>query len=443
MKLLLKYKYIIIVLAVMLPRIAWFIFLEGNLPRPARDQNLYIPIAGRITEGAGISYSSEMGLLRSTMAQEAEALGDWTSDPGYIFGVIPVETPTASMEPGYPVLLALAFMLMGPSTGVVFFLNTLFVLIGALAVWQLVKENWGEKQALLAALIWSVYPYFVYYTAYAMTDIIHISLLPVILLLTVRAASRARAGFTSGLITGILFLVRSTAVFLLPLQLTWLFIKRQWRSALLLVAGFTLCCIPWVVRNQLALGSPILLPTKGSINLWMRNNPSMLALEGITIPGFVEESISRRDLLEYPPMDGIDSEIARNSLLMERAKQFIFSNPLLFSYLAVMRFGMFLSPVGGTMENAITKLAGLFIYLPLLLIAVWEAFRRRKDGKAILLSCFFILYLGFHSLVHGGVRYRLPVDTVLIILTSLFIGRIAGWREKTSGDGESGVDTQE
>ena len=430
MKLILKYKYSIIVLAVLVPRIVWFILLGGDLPEPPRDQGFYISIAGRIAEGDGISYSSEMGLLRSTMTREAAFLNNWSQDPEYMFGIIPVETPTASIEPGYPLLLAFLFMITGPSTGAVFFLNSIFALLGAWAIWKLTAENWGEKQAVLAALIWSLYPYYVYYSAYAMTDMIHISLLPLIMLLTLRSASKTAAGFTSGLATGFLFLIRSTAVFLVPLQLIWLFVKKRWKTALMVMAGFILCCIPWVARNQLVLGSPVLMPTKGSLNLWMRNNPSLLAIEGITIPGFIEDGINRRELLEYPQMDGIDSELDRSRLLMDRAREFIFANPMLFSYLTVLRFGLFLSPIGGTIENSVAKLAGLLIYLPMLLIAAREAFRRRRDGRVVLLLCFFILYLGLHSLAHGGVRYRLPVDTVLIVLTALFAGRRAGWREK-------------
>jgi len=430
MKLILKYKYSIIVLAVLVPRIVWFILLGGDLPEPPRDQGFYISIAGRIAEGDGISYSSEMGLLRSTMTREAAFLNTWSQDPEYMFGIIPVETPTASIEPGYPLLLAFLFMITGPSTGAVFFLNSIFALLGAWAIWKLTAENWGEKQAVLAALIWSLYPYYVYYSAYAMTDMIHISLLPLIMLLTLRSASKTEAGFASGLATGFLFLIRSTAVFLVPLQLIWLFVKKRWKTALMVMAGFILCCVPWVARNQLVLGSPVLMPTKGSLNLWMRNNPSLLAIEGITIPGFIEDGINRRELLEYPQMDGIDTELDRSRLLMDRAREFIFANPMLFSYLTVLRFGLFLSPIGGTIENSVAKLAGLLIYLPMLLIAAREAFRRRRDGRVVLLLCFFILYLGLHSLAHGGVRYRLPVDTVLIVLTALFAGRRAGWREK-------------
>ncbi len=439
MKLLLKYRYSIIVLAVLLPRIAWFLLLGGDLPLPQRDQGLYISMTGRIAEGEGLSYSREMGWLRSNMTTESVFLNNFCMDPEYLFGIVPVETPTASIEPGYPLLLASLFMITGPCTGAVFLLNSIFALIGAWAVWKLASENWGEKQALLAALIWSFYPYYIYYSAYAMTDMIHISMLPLIMLLTLRSASKTRAGFTSGLASGILFLIRSTAIFLVPLQLAWLFFKRKWRTALLVVTGFVLCCIPWILRNQLVLGSPVIMPTKGSLNLWMRNNPSMLAIEGISIPGFIEDGINRRDLLEYPPMDGLDTELARSVLLMDRAKEFIFANPLLFSYLTLVRSGLFLTPFGGTLENMTAKMAGILIYLPMLFIAAAEAFRRRRDGRIILLVCFFIIYLGLHSLAHGGVRYRLPVDTILIVLTSLAIGRWAGWgeREKASEQSES------
>ncbi|MCD4701206.1 MAG: glycosyltransferase family 39 protein [Candidatus Aegiribacteria sp.] len=429
MKLLLKYRYSIIVLTVLVPRIVWFVLLGGELPEPARDQGLYLSMTGRILEGEGISFSREMGWLKSTMITEAAFCRSWGRDPEYLFGIIPVETPTASIEPGYPVLLASVFFIMGPSTGAVFFLNSIFALLGAWAIWKLTSENWGEKQAVLATLIWSLYPYYIYYSAYAMTDMIHISLIPLIMLLTLRSAFKTRAGFTSGMAAGILFLIRSTAIFLVPLQLVWLLIKKRWRTALLVVAGFLICCIPWVLRNQLVLGSPVLMPTKGSINMWMRNNPSLLAIEGISIPGFIEDGINRADLLEYPHMEGLDTELARSRLIMDRAGEFIFANPLLFAYLTVVRFGLFLSPIGGTVENSIEKLVGILVYLPMFLIALREAYRRRRDGRVILLVCFFILYLGLHSLAHGGVRYRLPVDTVLIVLTSLFIGRRAGWEE--------------
>ncbi|MBN2586181.1 MAG: glycosyltransferase family 39 protein [Candidatus Fermentibacteraceae bacterium] len=431
MSFILRHRYAALIVAVLIPRLAWFALLGGTLPEPVRDQVVYISAAGRIITGEGLSFSREDGWLRHRMVTQESFRDTWAMDPDYIFGIIPVETPTAAIEPGYPLMLACVFFVTGPFTGGVFLLNCLFALAGAWAVWTLVCENWGERQGILAALLWSVYPYYVYYSAYAMTETVHFSLLPLIALLTFRACRGRWSALLAGVSTGFLFLVRSTALFLLPLQTVWLFAKRKWREALLAACGFILCCIPWVVRNQIQLGSPVLMPTKGALNLWMRNNPDLLELEGIEIPGFVRESISRRDLLEYPSMEGALTEVERSDLLMERARDFIMANPVLIAYLTVLRAGNFLSPAGATLDHPAVVLSGVLIYLPMLVLGIIEAVRRRRDGRILFLALTFLLYLALHSLAHGGVRYRLPVDMVLIVLASLFIGRRAGWEGPT------------
>ena len=92
MNLLLRYRFLVIALAVLLPRAAWFAVLGGDLARPVRDQGFYLEMAGRVAAGEGLSYSREMGLLRTTMTREEEFRSTWSRDPGYLFGVIPVET---------------------------------------------------------------------------------------------------------------------------------------------------------------------------------------------------------------------------------------------------------------------------------------------------------------------------------------------------------------
>jgi 4-amino-4-deoxy-L-arabinose transferase-like glycosyltransferase len=429
MTLLLRYRYPVLVLAVLVPRILWFLILGGRLPQPVRDQTFYVSAAGSIASGEGLSYSREMGWLRYSMMEEEEFRESWGSSPDYVFGITPVETPTASLEPGYPLLLAGIFMLTGPVTGGVFLLNSLFALLGAFAMLKLVEENWGAAPAVMAALIWSLYPYYVYYSAYAMTEMIHFSLLPVILLLTMRAASRHLWGLAAGAVSAMLFLIRSTALFLLPLQALWLLFKRRIRSVLLLLAGFVVLCVPWVVRNQLQLGSPVLMPTKGALNLWMRNNPDVLQLEGIRIPDFILESISRRELLQYPSMEGVEGELERSRILMDRSVDFLAANPLFVAYMTLRRCISFLSPVGGTVDHPAAAAAGFILYLPMLVLASFEFWRRRRDPGILLLGLTFLLYMALHSLAHGGVRYRLPVDMVLMVLSSLFICRKLGMQD--------------
>ncbi len=411
----------------MLPRMAWFAVQGGDLPHPIRDQGIYTRAAEGIASGNGLSFSRRVGWWKHVLSDGSVVADAWASDPEYVFGLFPVEEPTAAIEPGYPVLLGILFRLFGPVSGAVFLLNCIFALLGVWAVRRMVREFWGGRAGTVAAFVWALYPYYIYYSAYAMSDSLHISLLPLVVWLTLRAGEREGGGSAAGFATGLLFLIRSTTLFMLPLQLGYLVLKKRWRTGLWMLGAFILCCVPWIIRNQVTLGSPLLMPTKGSLNFWMRNNPDALAMEGIELPGWVEESISRRELLEYPSMEGLDTEIERSRILSSRAIEFIVNNPVLISYLAGVRFFLFISPLGGTIGGILPAIVGLTVYLPLLLMAVMEIFHRRKDPRLLFMVLVFLLYTALHTFAHGGVRYRLPVDMVLIVLSTLFAARKLGW----------------
>jgi hypothetical protein len=418
----------LIAAAVLLPRLAWFVLLGGSLPAPDRDQRFYLRLADSFSAGDGLSFSEETAWYKSLFREDTFVAENWSGESGYLFGIVPAGEPTAAIEPGYPVLLGLLFLLTGPVTGAVFLLNCAAALLGAWAVWKLVSDGWGEAAGMTAALAWSVYPYFVYYSAYAMTDSLHISLLPILLWLTIRACTTGRGGFSAGAASGILFLFRSTVLFIVPVQVAYLLLRKRWRASVALTAAFAACCMPWVVRNQIELGAPVLLPTKGSLNLWMRNNPEALAIEGQVIPDWIMDGLRRPELMAYPSMEGLETELERSDALSSTAAQFMLANPVLIAYLSARRFLEFMSPVGGTMGGLGPALAGFVTYLPLLVASVLETLKRKRDGRVLFLAAVFATYAAMHSLSHGGVRYRLPVDTVLIILATLFASRRLRWK---------------
>ncbi|HEU5011763.1 MAG TPA: glycosyltransferase family 39 protein [Roseiflexaceae bacterium] len=91
----------------------------------------------------------------------------------------------------------------------------------------------------------------------------------------------------AGLALGLLLLVRSVALPLLPLGALWLWrrttdreqrTKPSLRASLLCSLLFVLCSLavvaPWTARNYITYGAPILIDTTGAENLWLDNNPS-------------------------------------------------------------------------------------------------------------------------------------------------------------------------
>lgn len=408
---LLPHATVILLAAVVLPRILWFAYLGGELPEPVRDQSLYIHVAGRMAQGEGLSFSRELGIAKNLRNDPNGAQGIWTRDPEYMFGITPVETPSAVMEPGYPMLLAFFFRQFGPVAGSVFVLNVLFALLGCFSASKLAGDAWGDSAGLMAGVLWALYPPYVYYSGYAMTEMAHSAMLMLSMALLFSAGRGKGTGFSAGFATGVFFLIRATAVFLLPLEIAWLAWRRKWKTILFILPGFAVAVSPWVIRNSIEMGEPVFMPTKGSLNLWMRNNPEILALEGIVIPEDMQ--VNSPELLEYPASDSLSGELERSAALGESATEFMIDNPRLIAWLALQRAGDFLAPGGDTLGRRGT-VGGLLFY-PLLLFGSIGLWRKRKSPESLFLISVFFLYLLMHAAAHGGVRYRLPVDSVFLI----------------------------
>ncbi len=402
---------LILFAAVILPRMLLFFYLGGELPSPPRDQPLYIRIAGRLADGEGFSFSADPGLLKNLYTTLEDDGPLWTSRSDYVFGLAPVETPTAVMEPGYPVLLGTFFRLFGATSGAVFSLNLLLALIGAFAARKLIMDVWGAQAGLMAALFWALYPPYIYYTAFAMGETAHFTML-MLSTLTILSAGRGDSrGFLAGISIGVFFLIRATAFFLIPLQLLYLIWRKRWKALVYYSAGFLIAVSPWVVRNWISLGEPVLMPTKGALNLLSRNDPEILAVEGVNVPEDI--IINNPDLLQYPSIDSIPGELARNRALSEAGRKFVLSNPELMFWLMKNRAAGFLAPGGSTLGSR-GLLAGLIIY-PIMLYGFIGLWRNRYHPESVFLFALFVLYLLVHILAHGGVRYRLPVDSVFLL----------------------------
>lgn len=409
---------LVLVLGVLLPRLAWFAWLGGELPLPVQDQGLYVRAASAVAAGRGLSFSRDMAAAKSGRAEGGPLAEGWVANPDYAFGLAPVDTPSAVMEPGYPVLLGLSFALFGRTAGAVWFLNLAFSIVGAFSVKRLL-ERFGECVALAGGLMWALYPPFVFYTAFAMTETAHAALLALCCSLVFRQGSGARAVFLAGAGLGVFFLFRATGLLLLLPACLYTGIRR-WRAQLLLALGFVIAVSPWVLRNQMALGEPVFMPTKGSLNLWMRNHPEVLLEEGITVPPTIP--VNRRDLLVYPSYDEYPGEVERSRELGRSAREFMAANPRLMLWLSLQRAGHFLSPGGSTLGRT-AFWAGLFFLLPIVVLGSTGLAREFRQPEAKFLAGIFLLYFVMHSMTHGGTRYRLPADMVFIAGTAMFLFR--------------------
>lgn len=192
--------------------------------------------------------------------------------------------PTAFRPPLYPLLLAAAGTFM-PWAAAVVVVNSLGAVLLIAGVWRLAGQLDLYRGRRLAGLLAAIDPLLVQYAGQPMTESIFTGLVAAWL----ASATRPAAGWRSDLLTGLLFglavLCRPTLwplAGLYGLVWTWRSIRRLRRSAgrsdglrfpwaAVLAAAFVVA--PWLLRNQLVLGVPLLTTTHGGYTLLLANNP--------------------------------------------------------------------------------------------------------------------------------------------------------------------------
>lgn len=194
------------------------------------------------------------------------------------------QNPTAYRPPLYPVLLAGLMVALPPAASVAV-VNLVWSLVAVWATWRAadwLSLGWGR---LVAALLVATDPMLILYSAQPMTEVTCAGLVALLVLLLVRRDGCDRTHqFCIGILFGALVLCRPTFWPLAGLALVgWgcsRFSRRSdgeqpvtpsfpWR----VIVGTLVVVAPWVIRNQVVMGSPILMTTHGGYTLLLANNP--------------------------------------------------------------------------------------------------------------------------------------------------------------------------
>ncbi|MCU0311718.1 MAG: glycosyltransferase family 39 protein [Acidimicrobiales bacterium] len=166
--------------------------------------------------------------------------------------------PTAFRPPAYPYLLAGAMSVFGESVRVGQVLNLLIGLVVVALAWLLARRLGGPRAAAAAGLTVALYPPLIANDVVLLTEPLSLAaLLGALLALTDHRWALA------GLLTGLLILTRPSAQFLVVLFALWMLWQVGWRRALGLVGVTVLVVTPWVARNWVVMGSPLLVTSNG------------------------------------------------------------------------------------------------------------------------------------------------------------------------------------
>jgi hypothetical protein len=317
--------------------------------------------------------------------------------------------------PLYPILVAITY----PGVGQLITDIALSILTVWL-VYALTDAIFGDRLcSLLAAFATAFYPHLIFFSVVGLTETLFITL--------VLAAFVCwyRGFFIPAAIFAILsILTRPIPDLLVPFLVAYFAIaiyRLPWTGVLrqLLIYGAVYCLMlaPWWLHNFHIYGGFVRLNLGSGLAIYSGNNP-----------GNISGGIDRDLGAHMAQFDNIRDPIAHDAALKEAAFRHIRQNPSQFleqAFLKLLRFWR-LWPHTETYSRSFYVIASLASFTPVLLLAcVYLLLWGRQDARRIAPLVIFGAYLtALHTVVPGSIRYRLPLEPLLIVMAATAAGRL-------------------
>lgn len=343
-------------------------------------------------------------------------------------------TPAVFRPPVYPTVLGGIYRVFGPSARAVGVVQALMDTGTLLLLWWLAASLLGRQPARYGLVLMAL--------AYAplaavrlhLTETLATLLLAATVVALVRAlrgSGGAAAWVGTGVLCGLLMLTRG-AFILWPVVLAGAGLlalghRREWRRPALILAATLVTVLPWLVRNQIRVGSPMLTSQVGitAYSSYVRE------------PGQPYGVLTRDSLVAttqaLPPGE-------RSSLLTRATMRWIVGHPLQVLREIPVKAIYFAAPfdweiIGGRALNY-----WYLLVAPLALLG-WVGLVRRDRLSGLLLASPTAYLLVISLIFYGSPRLRLPSEYFLALLAGY---ALAQWRSTTvqpaDPSGEGGED---
>lgn len=408
-----------ILVASVLVRVGVALYLGDVVDAPPllTDQRSYHALGARLLEGHGYSFER----------------------PWYPF--TPANTPTAHWSFLYPLFVAVVYAVFGVHPLAARVVQA--VLGGLLLPWMVYRLartvfRPAFRLPLVAAAIATIYPYFVLYAATLMTETFYIVVLLWSLDEGLRLGQRLRRRrdiplvllLRLGLSLGLAALLRQSVLPWVPVFFLYL-LWQAWRTNRLIetvrplgMAGLILvaCILPWACRNYRVYGQFLLLNSNTGYAMYSAQHP----MHGTNF----------REFDPAPLPEGLaGNEAQMDQALMRAGIQFVLDDLGRYLFLSLSRvraFFEFWPTPDTTMVHNIGRTGSFGLFLPFMLYGLYLSVRRQSSAIASpnepggwriwdfrLLYLFIAFYTLLHVLTWAMVRYRLPVDAVLLPFAAL------------------------
>jgi 4-amino-4-deoxy-L-arabinose transferase-like glycosyltransferase len=396
------------------------------------DQISYDGLARRVVDGHGFSFAE----------------GHWPATPA--------GEPTAHWSYLYTLYLAAIYKAFGMHPLIARIIQALAAgILQTVLIWRIGKRLFGGTVGLIAAALNAVYVYLFYYAGALITETFYITGILWTFDSALRLAAVTRATeehsvsqwrwVELGFAIGITVLLRQVFLLFLPILYLWLWWNLRdnespsWRRRLhwtalrgLSLATFVLVLLilPWTLWNYRAFGTFELLNTNAGFAFFWANHPIYGTHFVPLLPSLGPNSyyaLIPKELLSL-------NEAMLDKALLAKGIQFVVEDPSRYFWLSLSRIPVFFefwpSSNSGLISN-VARVASFGICLPFMLYGLWLAARRAWRSRSgtqrsavMLLILFILIYSMIHLLSWALVRYRLPIDSVLLVFAALGVQHV-------------------
>ncbi|MCA9942492.1 MAG: hypothetical protein H6656_20460 [Ardenticatenaceae bacterium] len=353
--------------------------------------------------------------------------------------------PTAHWSYLYTVYLIVIYSIFGPSPLLARILQA--IIVGIIMPWLLYRLSFrifapaargegmftytpdtarAQRVALLVAAIGAVYIYFFYYTASLITEGFYITgilwVFDTAVAITQSQNITTKQWVVFGLAMGITILLRQLFLLFLPFLLLWLWWAKRPRltSFVLPVAIVVLMIVPWTIRNYQAFDRIVPLNTNSGFAFFWGNHPRY----GTQFIPILPSGEYYRMIPEELQAQGLN-EAEMDSALLSEALKIIAADPgryVLLSLSRIPTYFMFWPSGDSSPVSNISRVGSFGVFLPFMLYGLFltlkqsfASWRERLASPFTLLFLFMLVYSGIHILTWTLIRYRIPVDIILVI----------------------------
>jgi hypothetical protein len=387
---------------------------------------------------------------------------------------------TAWLAPVYPLIVAATFKLFGIFTARAFFacvaLNILFSAAACVPIFFAGKHIGGLGVGAGAAWLWAVFPSAVMMPFEWIWDTSLSALLAALILwatLELAESERWLDWGVYGVLWGLALMTNPALGTLLPFLLGWAVYRGRGESGLRwkrtgLAAGVAiLCCVPWTIRNYVAFHRFVPVRSNLPFELWLGNNDI-----------FDEHARGGRKSITRTEEARRYAQLGETGYMAEKwelAISFMRVHPGLEMRLVGRKFVAFWmgteSPLKNFRETDSWMIRGIFLssFLTAIgalcgVVALWvqrkEITQRRRAHKGdaetedinsgaeelarvpvFPLAVFPVIFPCLYYVTHADLRYRHPIDPIVLLLTVLAVA--GAWSMAARAGGRFGQDVKE